>query len=104
MNKILISLTFVTVVGTLSGCATKQDLEALSVQQVKTNQELISIHETLTRNQAEALDNTKYCYAEGKPYSKGAKVNGRVCSRGMAIISNGKPGPLEWTDPEPFVN
>lgn len=45
MNKILISLTFVTVVGTLSGCATKQDLEALSVQQVKTNQELISIHE-----------------------------------------------------------
>jgi hypothetical protein len=48
---------------------------------------------------ATPLDPSKFCYFEGKAYSKGARHADQVCSSGMVVFSNtpGRPAPsLTW--------
>ena len=83
----------------LTGCATTQPTD-------RTNQQLSVIHQDLSVLEAQitnlqkstasnAASTSNACYLDGKSYSKGAIVAGRVCS-GAGFNVAGQAQPLIW--------
>lgn len=82
----------------LVGCASQQEVGELHKQNEAIAQKLKELQEGVDRNdgqslvllkeiaslksQRSGLDNTKFCYSNGTPYSEGFVLSGQKCHRG----------------------
>ncbi|MFP1771065.1 hypothetical protein ACLEDK_16955 [Lonsdalea quercina] len=89
------------VVALLSGCASKTQVEQLTreVKTLKTDLYNVQIQQRDdTRNLQREVQKSRpigVCYLDGKPYSQGAVIAGRICASNGVIV-NGRPAEVSW--------
>lgn len=102
----------------LVGCASQQEVGELHRQNEAMAQKLKELQDGVDRNdgqslvlfkeitslksQSRGLDNTKFCYSNGTPYSEGSMLSGQKCHRGdgftQYVGESRSRQPLQWID------
>lgn len=103
--KIIIALFSAATILTLTGCASMEEADRLSIQ-MKTMEERITATDARVQRMEQSrqdqrnIDTTRYCLKDGLAFSEGAIHQGKICERqtGMMVFKEGRAVvyPLVW--------